>query len=98
MSVLVLFRNSVICIKVSEAAGESDSDSERMKKWIKIVESKGRKECEEQKERRMRLSERGEKNLEINSRIAQVILARVKVRTSAFSFHSSVAYLAQQLL
>lgn len=41
---------------------------------------------------------RGEKNLEIHSRIVRVILARVKVRTSAFSFYPSVVYLAEKLL
>lgn len=69
-----------------------------MKKRIKRGESKGKQECEERKEGRMRLSEREKKNLEIHSRIVRAILARVKVRTSTFSFYPSVVYLAEQLL
>lgn len=58
------------------------------------------KDKEREKEGRMRLGERvrKKKNHEIQSRIVWLILAEVKVRTSAFSFYPSVVYLAEKLL
>lgn len=57
------------------------------------------REDQRMKERRMRFSESEKKEkLEIHSRSEGVILARVKVRTSTFSFYPSVVYLAEKLL